>query len=480
MTGNRFKSPNILVFFSDQQRWDTVGAYGQTLDVTPNLDKMAKEGIQFDYAFTCQPVCGPARACIQTGKYATEVKCHTNNRLLPIDEETIAKILKQNGYEVGYIGKWHLASFGPKHGKDSFRTRAVPPERRGGYDDFWLASDTLEFTSHSYDGYMYDSEGNKRFFPEGRFRADAQTDWVLEYLETRPLDKPFFLFNSYIEPHHQNDHFHYEGPKGSKEKFKDFKVPGDLQGLRGDYNREYPDYLGCINSLDANLGRIRAKLEELDIAENTIIIFTSDHGSHFRTRNFEYKRSCHEGSIRIPLIIYGPGFKGGKKIDKLVSLIDLPPSILCMAGIQPPDYMKGHPIQMIVPDGSREEKPRKQGIRENNPRNWPEEVFLQISESHCGRAIRTKKWKYSVRAPFKVGLSPSSKLYEEDFLYDLENDPHEHKNLVKDPQYKKIREELALVLKRKMLEANEEEPIIIPKSGFWKKVLWKIRFLGKN
>ena len=134
--------------------------------------------------------------------------------MLPLEETTIANLLSDAGYEVGYRGKWHLSSFGPHDGADNFRTRPVPPERRGGYKDFWLASDTLEFTSHSYDGYMFDADMNRREFPEGRYRADAQTDWVLEYLQTRNGEKPFFLFVSYIEPHHQNDHNHYEGPHG--------------------------------------------------------------------------------------------------------------------------------------------------------------------------------------------------------------------------------------------------------------------------
>ena len=149
---------------------------------------------------------------------------------------------------------------------------------------------------------------NKREFPEGRYRVDAQTDWVLEYLQTRTGEQPFFLFVSYIEPHHQNDHNHYEGPHGSKEKFADFVVPGDLDGTGGDWREEYPDYLGCIHSLDENLGRIRAELERLGLAEDTLIIYTSDHGSHFRTRNGEYKRSCHDGCIRIPMLACGPGF----------------------------------------------------------------------------------------------------------------------------------------------------------------------------
>ncbi len=440
--------PNILFVLSDQQRWDTCGCYGQPLSTTPNLDRMAQAGVRFENAFTCQPVCGPARSSLQTGKYATENRCHTNHRMLPLGERTIAHHLSENGYEVGYIGKWHLASCGPRGGPDDFRIKPVPPERRGGYKDHWLASDTLEFTSHSYDGHMFDAEMNRREFPPGRYRVDVQTDWVLEYLQMRGGEKPFFLFVSYLEPHHQNDHGHFEGPHGSKERFQDFQVPGDLEGTEGDWRQEYPDYLGCVNSLDQNLGRIRAELERLDLADNTLIIYTSDHGSHFRTRNSEYKRSCHEGCIRIPLIAHGPGFKGGKVIDELVSLIDIPPTILTQADVPPRDHMRGHPLQTLVDDSATD---------------WPQEVFLQISESHCGRAIRTKKWKYSVRAPHRTGQDPDSDVYMEDFLYDLESDPHERNNLVNSNSHAEIRDSLSETLKRRMLEAGEEIPEIVPR-----------------
>ncbi|MGB9596367.1 MAG: sulfatase-like hydrolase/transferase, partial [Candidatus Poribacteria bacterium] len=379
----KHSKPNIIFFFTDQQRWDTCGCYGQELPVTPNLDLMASEGVKFEHAFTCQPVCGPARASLQTGKYPTEVGCHTNNRVLPLNEKTIAHWLSESGYEVGYIGKWHLASTGGVNSPDNFREKPVPPERRGGYKDFWLASDVLEFTSHSYDGHMFDADMNKREFPKGRYRADVLGDWALEYLETRDGKRPFFLFLSFIEPHHQNDHNRYEGPMGSKEKWANYKVPGDLLGTQGDWRENYPDYLGCCNSLDENLGRIRRKLDELGITDDTTIIFTSDHGSHFRTRNAEYKRSCHDSCIRIPMVIFGYGFKGGIVVNELVSLIDLPPTILKIAGIEPPNYMRGCALQPLV----KGEIP-----------SWRDMVFLQISESHCGRAIRTDTWKYSVRA----------------------------------------------------------------------------------
>lgn len=441
------RRPNILYVFSDQQRWDTLGCYGQELPVTPNLDALAAEGVRFENAYTCQPVCGPARACIQTGKYATEVGCFRNAIGLPRDEKTLAHYLHECGYEVGYVGKWHLASTRGMGGIDiRNETGPVPPELRGGYVDGWVASDVLEFTSHGYDGHMFDADMNRVEFKG--YRVDRVTDFALDFLRARSGDRPWFLFISYIEPHHQNDHQCYEGPEGSKERWKDYKVPGDLVGTAGDWRENYPDYLGCCNSLDVNFGRLRAELERQGVLDDTVILYTSDHGSHFCTRNSEYKRACHDGCIRIPLIIRGPGFMGGKVVPDLVSLLDTPPTVLAAGGVPVPGSMRGRPLQQVVGGA---------------PADWPREVFLQISESQVGRAIRTAKWKYSVVAPHKRGgVDPDSDRYVEEFLYDLEADPHEHNNLVSVPALAGVRRELADRLKLRMAAAGERVPVIEP------------------
>lgn len=136
--------PNIIFILTDQQRHDSCGCYGQKLDITPNLDKMAKEGVLFTNAFSCQPVCGPARSVIQTGIYATQTKCYRNGIALPKSDKNIANYLSKAGYEVGYIGKWHLASniltskkiYGKRF---KYTKKAVPPELRGDIKTFgWL------------------------------------------------------------------------------------------------------------------------------------------------------------------------------------------------------------------------------------------------------------------------------------------------------------------------------------------------------
>lgn len=429
--------PNILFFFTDQQRWDTVGCYGSKMSLTPNLDQMAEEGVRFDLAFTAQPVCGPARACLQTGMYPTVTGCFRNGIALPLDATTLAHRFKGAGYEVGYIGKWHLAST---------RDRPVPLEWRGGWNDFWLGADVLEFTSSPYGGGYFDEDN--RLVKFTGYRVDSQTDHVLEYLRSRTGQRPFFLFLSYVEPHHQNDLNRYVAPKGYAARYADYDVPGDLVGHEeGDWRENLPDYYGICASLDENLGRIRAELERLGLAENTMIYFTSDHGSHFRTRNAEYKRSCHEASIRIPMVACGPGFGGGKVIDELVSLVHVPSTLLQIGGIEVPDHFHGRGLLPLV---------------RGEAQDWPQEVFMQISEAQVGRAVRTRRWKYCVDAPDRNGRSdPDSPTYVEQYLYDLEADPHEQENLVGRPEYRAVADELMEILLRRMVAAGETAPEIM-------------------
>ncbi len=428
------KRPNIIFYFSDQQRWDTVNP-----TLTPNLEKLAAEGVKFTNSYTCQPVCGPARACLQTGTYATQNGCYWNGIPLPDDVKPLAEYFNEAGYDTAYIGKWHLASDRlPGIGLHCEKT-AVPKKKQGGYK-YWRAADVLEFTSHGYDGYVFDGEGNKLDFKG--YRADCINDYALEYLDNRDKSKPFFMFVSQLEPHHQNDRGCYEGPKDTVENYRDYPLPDDLTFMKGDYEKNYPDYVAAINRLDENVGRLVAKLKEIGEFENTMIVYTSDHGSHFKTRNLEYKRSCHDSCTHTPLIICGAGFDGGKTEDRLVSLIDLPPTLLRAAGIPVPESYSGNALQ------------------DNIERDH---VFVQISESQVGRSIRTRKYKYSVRAAINLGyLRHKSTVYFEDFLYDLEKDPIEKHNLVRDPEYKQIRKQLKEKLIKQMTDVGERKPIILP------------------
>ena len=445
---------NIIFYFTDQQRADTCGCFGHPLNITPNLDRLASEGVKFDYAFSPQPVCGPCRALFQTGKYPTETGCFRNNVMLPGNIKTLADYIEEAGYETAYIGKWHLASDGEleKPPKIDHTITAIPQELRGGYTGFWRTADVLEFTSHGYDGYVFD-ENNNRIDFKG-YRADCITDLALDFFDERDTEKPFFMTISHIEPHHQNDRKHYEGPEGSKEKFKDYILPEDLKALKGDAEIEYPDYLGACENLDKNLGKLVKKLKEKNLYDNTIIIFASDHGSHFKTRNRDshlngyddYKRSCHDACLRVPLVIAGGPYKGGVAVEELVSTESLPKTILAIAGVDVGDAMIGENLLNVV---------------EKKDKERPNQIFAQISESRVGRCVRTPRYTYSIYAPgVNGGEAASSDVYADDFLYDMEKDPYQLNNVVDNPDYADVKADMRKRLLDWIEKAEGKRPVI--------------------
>jgi arylsulfatase A-like enzyme len=425
--------PNVIVFFTDQQRWDTTGVHGNPLGLTPNFDRMAQEGTHLYHSFTCQPVCGPARSCLQTGLYATKSGCYRNDIPLPRESKTMAHYFKENGYHTGYIGKWHLAVHEP-----------VPEEEMGGYA-YWLASNILEFSSDAYDTVLYDNDGQPVKLPG--YRVDAQTDAAIRYID-RHQEDPFFLFLSYLEPHHQNHTDNYPAPDGYEGMYTDRWTPPDLKYLGGTSPQHLGGYYGMVKRLDEALGRLFDALKSLDLTRKTIVLFTSDHGCHFKTRNGEYKRSAHDSSIRIPGAIYGPGFMQGGQIRNMISLLDFPPTLLDAAGIKVPEPMQGRSILPLL---------RREVL------DWPEETFVQISEAQVARAIRTDRWKYSVVAPGLSGWEYSgSDRYVEEFLYDLQADPHELTNLAGMETYRSIADSLKERLVARMVQAGELAPVIEP------------------
>lgn len=430
--------PNVIVFLTDQQRWDCAGLHGNPLDLMPNFDRLAGMGTHLRYSFTCHPLCAPARSCLQTGCYPSRTGVFSNQQFLKPGTPTLASHFRAAGYQTAYIGKWHLAP----HDQPG----AVAPEYRGGYED-WFAANLLELVSDAYDCRLYD-ENNREHSLSG-YRVDALTDAALAYL-ARPHEKPFLLFLSYLEPHQQNNRDDYPAPVGYAERYAGKWLPADLAALQGSSKRHLGGYCGMVKRLDDALGRLWTALHQMGHAENTILLFTSDHGCHFRTRNAEYKRSCHESSIRVPSFLIGPGFYGGGDRDELVSLIDLPPTLLEAAGVAVPTEMQGDSLM-----------PRLRGEGA-----WRDEVFIQISEAQNARALRTRRWKYCVSAQNpgtdQVLYGPACREYMEESLYDLESDPAELENLIVHEAYTHVASTLRKRLLARMTEAGENPPEIYP------------------
>lgn len=419
--------PSVIVFLSDQQRWDSTSIHGGPAGITPNFDRLAREGTHFTHAFTPQPVCGPARSCFQTGRYASTNGCPTNGCPLPTDVPTLAGTFREAGYTTGYIGKWHLA------GRDN-GPGAVPRDKRGGYEH-WLGAEALELCSHPYDCVLYDQEDRRRQLPG--YRVDAVTDAALQFIHEHQRE-PFLLFISYIEPHQQNDIDEFVAPHGYAEKYRDAVVPTDLQSLDGPWRQHLPGYYGMVKSLDESLGRLMETLADLSLLDHSVLAMTSDHGCHFRTRNAKYKQSCHEASIRVPFAIRGQGIPT-RQDDRLVSLLNLAPTLLSAAGLSVPSTMQGR--SLIDPSGAVSEG---QGA-----------VLIEMSHEHPGRAIRTRRWKYGVLAEDVAADQPQAERYTETWLYDLEQDPYEHNNLARLDSHRDIAVGLAEQLQRLLESAGQ-------------------------
>jgi arylsulfatase A-like enzyme len=437
--------PNVILYLSDQFRWDFVGANGHNGSTrTPNLDAMADRGKNFTHAVTNQPVCAPSRSVLFTSRYATETGVWRNGIALGQTLPTLAGELRKAGYTSNLIGKWHLAPSIPSGGGGA---GAVKEEFRGGFLDLWEGSNVIEFTTHPYEGTIYDRDGKEITYKD-EYRVDFLTDRAERFLRQKQ-EKPFFLFISQIEPHQQNDMHQPIGPHGSVARFANSTVPGDLKALPGTWQAQLPDYYGCIEAIDASVGRVRRILEEEHLADNTIFIFLSDHGCHFMTRNQEYKRSTHNSSIRVPLIIEGPGFHGAQQIPEIVGLIDIAPTVLDAAGIAVPADWKGKSLLPLLTSPEARQA-------------WPNQQLIQISESMTGRAIRTKEWTYCVADTSGATKESAAATYHEYQLYDQRADPHELVNLAGRMDYREQAGVLKGQLKKLMVAAGEPEPEIVP------------------
>jgi arylsulfatase A-like enzyme len=436
--------PNIIVYLSDQFRWDFVGANGRNSSTrTPNLDALASRGKNFTHTVTNQPVCAPARSVLFTSRYATETGVWHNGLELDKSLPTLAGELRKAGYTTNYIGKWHLANGNKSTGGSA---GAVKAEDRGGFLDLWEGANGIENTSHPYEGTIWDHDNQPITFKD-EYRVDFLTGRAERFLRQKQ-EKPFFLFISQLEPHHQNDMHQPIAPKGAAQRFLNVSVPDDLRAQPGFWQAQLPDYYGCVESIDSSVGRVRKILEEEKLAENTIFVFISDHGCHFGTRNQEYKRSTHNSSIRVPLIIDGPGFRGAQQIPELVGLIDVAPTLLEAAGVPVPPTWKGHSVLPLLNDPEARQ-------------HWPNQQLIQISESMTGRAIRTPDWTYCV-ADISGEKAAAAKIYTEYQFYDQRADPNELVNLAGRQEYRVKADELREQLKKLIKNAGEPEPEILP------------------
>jgi arylsulfatase A-like enzyme len=439
--------PNIVLIISDQFRADCIGAMGRNpMNLTPNLDQMAQHGVLFRSAFCNQPVCAPARASIFTSQYPARHGVWRNGIGLPENATTLAGTLRSQGYSANYIGKWHLAPGGDN------TAGPVALNHRGGFSDLWEAANALEHTSHAYEGDLFDGDGRPIHF-SGQYRTDFMTGRAQRFL--RSAKSPFLLVLSYLEVHHQNDTDTFDPPKEFAKRYPNPYVPPDLGPFPGSWPSQLSDYYACVAKMDETVGTIRKTLTETGLDRNTILMFTSDHSCHFKTRNTEYKRSPHDGSIHIPLVIEGPGFNRSMAIDELVSQVDFAPTLLAAANVPVPSTMPG--LSTMQGRGFLP-------LLDRRTEGWPNEVFFQMSEFVTGRGLRTPQYTYAVMAPKLPGWKavPSAEKYVEYVLYDNYADPYQLVNLAGRATHQQVLTQLRLRMAVRLRESAGETATIEP------------------
>lgn len=242
------RRPNLFVFFVDQQRYDTTGIHGCPLDLTPHFDRFARAGTDVHHAFTPNPVCGPARACLQTGTYASTNGTYTNGIPPTDDLPHLADRLNHAGYHTAYFGKWHLV----EHAIEG----PVPAHRRGGYQH-WLAANLLEMTSDQHHTRLWNNDDQPVDLPG--YRSDALADATIRHVHDRCANHPYqpwMITTSFLEPHQQNSTDSSPGPDGGNAPYLGAWTPPDLANLPGTAPQHLPGYFAMIKRLDDALGRI--------------------------------------------------------------------------------------------------------------------------------------------------------------------------------------------------------------------------------
>jgi arylsulfatase A-like enzyme len=430
------RRPNILFLMVDEMRWDAMSWMKHPVAQTPTLDRIAREGVGFTSSYTASPVCSPARACAFTGRYAHVHGVLNNGVPAHPGEIFLPSILKHYGYHTAISGKLHY----------------TPVEFDYGFDQFWSFSAEGPTPELGYSAYLRKKYSSPAKWPKvegscpwpddalgqdvGLFkypREDFETEWItdrsIDHLRSRQgKPQPWFLFTSYLKPHSPSvepePYFSMYDPA----KMPIPKLPPNAAELRrkqtGQSRRHYVDneemmrrisaiYFGAINHVDDQIGRLLQELSKLGMADDTLILFTADHGNMLGDHGRWFKGLQYEGSVHVPLLWKGP--KGaaentGRTIEKPVDTTDLVPSILETAGIPIPEGVQGRSFVKLA-------RGRDAG--------WKPRVFSQLRSG----MVLDGTWKLIDNSPNLDGLGPFE-------LFDLRSDPKEQRDLSGDPKHR--------------------------------------------
>jgi len=322
--GSGRERPNVVFAFSDEHRWQSLSFTETPALRTPRLERLAAEGTQVNGCLSNYPVCRPFRAMLQTGQWPAQNGVLGNASVLETDANTLGRRFRAAGYTTGYIGKWHLGS------------RYVVPF---GYD----FSRVWRNTNNHWDCGYYDGPGPEDRVPlAGLYNAEAMTYQAIEYLEQGP-QAPFFLVLSYNPPHPS----YTDAPKEFLDLYPDeasLPLRGNLDASSFDESQwlDYRGYHAHISALDRELGRFLDALDRLGLADNTIVVYTSDHGTMLGSHGLWGKRLPHEESIRVPLLVRWPGrVPAGRELAGSFDSVDFLPTLLELTGLAAESALPG-------------------------------------------------------------------------------------------------------------------------------------------
>jgi arylsulfatase A-like enzyme len=445
------KQPNLVYVFADQLRADVLGYAGDKRAHTPNIDRFASQSMDFKNAVSVYPVCAPYRASLFTGKYPSSTGMVINEiRCMP-DPDAIGHVLTNGGYQTGYIGKWHLYNHSTDHSDMS--NHYVPPgPYRLGFDGVWASYGF----NHSYKKGFYFKDDFVRHDIEG-YEPDTQTDLAVEYLESVDREKPFAMFLSYGTPH---DPWTWDNaPDDYADMFREvqFDDPPNFTGeasadvfWAARFTKEWvkenwiPNrnsfkqvYYSMVANLDANFGKLMAALDRLGLAEDTIVVFTSDHGEMWGAHERIAKKIFYEEAARVPFLMRWPArIAAASQTDLCLNTPDIMPTLLDLLQLPIPASVEGQSVARRI-------------LGEAGPE--PEAAFLQgmghtfqWGDGDEWRALRDKQYTY---ARFIDG---------KEYLYDHQRDPFQLTNLAAEPDFAGLMDKYRSMLNDKMAKLNDE------------------------
>lgn len=414
------KKPNIVFIMSDDHRWNHTGFMGHPWIQTPNMDRMAKEGLVFNNAFCTTSLCSPSRACFITGQYAH--KHGVKNNITPWNNKnvTVLELMKKGGYKTAFIGKWHMPGHFPElRGVDRFITFTAKTGQ-GQYFDCPLIIDGVETQR------------------KGKYIGEDLTDFAIEFIN-KEKDNPFCLYLAHKAPHGP-----FKPPPELKNFYKDKNIDhlpkwahryagmcdGEIYGgVLWNAEAQYKKYCSLITSLDQQVGRVIDELERLGIADNTIVIYSTDNGYFFGDKGHFDKRWAYEPSLRIPFIVkYPVGIKKpGSRSDEMILNVDLAPTLLDLAGLPIPANMDGKSILPVIEGQST---PLRDAFHYEFFKDFPPYTVPGID------AVRTNEFLY-------IEYNESRMKPE---LYNILKDPENINDLMETPEGAKVLPGLKILL----------------------------------